>query len=165
MGSPCAGGGPREAPAAAPEAPAVAAAEAAEGAGTASRRIGLAVLHAKVTVRDSVIEAPAGGPGGHGGAPEEGGEAWPRRAGRRRARRARACEGGSGGGGGDGGYGGPGRGGDSIGIAYLDEDQLTLEGVTFELGVPGPGGTSWASDGTMMTGEAGVAVETLRFPE
>ncbi|WP_437478487.1 hypothetical protein [Sorangium sp. So ce1014] len=38
---------------------------------------------------------------------------------------------------GPGGYGGPGRGGDSIGIAYLDEDQLTLAGVTYELGPPG----------------------------
>ncbi|WP_437909910.1 hypothetical protein [Sorangium sp. So ce327] len=67
--------------------------------------------------------------------------------------------------GGHGGYGGPGRGGDVIGIAYLDEDQLALEGVTFELGLPGPGGTSWSHDGTMTTGEDGVAVETLRFPE
>ncbi|WP_437797973.1 hypothetical protein [Sorangium sp. So ce693] len=70
-----------------------------------------------------------------------------------------------GGQGGDGGYGGPGRGGDSIGIAYLDEDQLTLEGVTFEIGLPGPGGTSWEWTGDVITGEDGIAVKTQRFPE
>ncbi|HTN85055.1 MAG TPA: hypothetical protein VL242_15255, partial [Sorangium sp.] len=76
-----------------------------------------------------------------------------------------SCSGGNGGRGGDGGYGGPGRGGDSIGIAYLDEDQLTLEGVTFELGPPGDGGVSWAVNGDEIRAEDGNAVETLRFPE
>jgi hypothetical protein len=65
---------------------------------------------------------------------------------------------------GAGGCGGPGRGGDSIGVAYLDEDQLTLEGVTIETGQPGKGGTSWNHDG-MTVGESGEAHETLRFPE
>ncbi|WP_437627217.1 hypothetical protein [Sorangium sp. So ce1151] len=60
---------------------------------------------------------------------------------------------------------GPGWGGDSIGLAYLDEDQLTVEGVTFELGPPGKGGVSWDQDGNMVLGEDGVAVEKLRFPE
>ncbi|KYF74370.1 hypothetical protein BE17_31280 [Sorangium cellulosum] len=59
----------------------------------------------------------------------------------------------------------PGRGGDSIGIAYLDEDQLTLEGVTFELGPPGDGGVSWDVNGDEIRAEDGNAVETLRFPE
>ncbi|WP_437978564.1 hypothetical protein WMF11_19585 [Sorangium sp. So ce295] len=135
------------------------------GGGNGWPSIGLAVLHARVTVRDSVIEAPAGGRGGHGGPPQQGGEPGRGAPGGDGRDRARACEGGRGGDGGDGGYGGPGRGGDVIGIAYLDEDQLTLEGVTFELGLPGPGGTSWSHDGTMTTGEDGVAVETLRFSE
>ncbi|WP_044966803.1 hypothetical protein [Sorangium cellulosum] len=66
--------------------------------------------------------------------------------------------------GGDGGYGGPGRGGDSIDIATLDEDRLTVEGVTFTQGPPGKGGIRWDDQGEMMLGEDGVAVETLRFP-
>ncbi|HTN89244.1 MAG TPA: hypothetical protein VL242_36450 [Sorangium sp.] len=79
--------------------------------------------------------------------------------------RRRSCLGGHGGEGGPGGYGGPGRGGDSIGIAYLDEDQLTLEGVTIETGQPGKGGTSWNYDGSTTVGESGEVHETLRFPE
>ncbi|KYF97621.1 hypothetical protein BE18_13700 [Sorangium cellulosum] len=75
------------------------------------------------------------------------------------------CSGGSGGEGGPGGYGGPGRGGDSIGIAYLDDDQLTLEGVTYELGPPGMGGTSWDWSGETVAGQDGSKFETLRFPE
>ncbi|WP_437535044.1 hypothetical protein WME79_12480 [Sorangium sp. So ce726] len=69
---------------------------------------------------------------------------------------------GPGGDGGEGGYGGPGRGGDSIVIAYLDEDRLTVEGVTSTLGPPGKGGISWDDQGKMISGEDGVAVETLR---
>ncbi|AUX29366.1 hypothetical protein SOCE836_014550 [Sorangium cellulosum] len=76
-----------------------------------------------------------------------------------------SCEGSNGGRAGDGGYGGPGRGGDSIGIAYLNEDQLTLEGVTCELGPPGEGGISWSHDGSMVTAEGGKTVKTLRFHE
>ena len=58
-----------------------------------------------------------------------------------------------------------GRGGDSIGVAYLDEDQLTLEVVTIETGQPGEGGISWNHDGSMTAGESGEAHETLRFSE
>lgn len=76
----------------------------------------------------------------------------------------------SGGNGDPGGYGGPGRGADSIGIAYLDEDGLdedglTLEGVTFELGPPGKWGISWNHGGSMFSAEDGVAVDTLHFSE
>ncbi|WP_438022393.1 hypothetical protein [Sorangium sp. So ce233] len=71
----------------------------------------------------------------------------------------------SGGPGGPGGYRGPGRGGASIGIAYLDENQLKIEGVTYELGPPGKGGTSWDWSDEMVTGQDGNKVETLRFPE
>ncbi|WP_437507278.1 hypothetical protein [Sorangium sp. So ce1099] len=72
---------------------------------------------------------------------------------------------GPGGYGGEGGYGGPGRGGDSIGIAYLDEDRLTALGVTFTLGPPGKGGISWDDQGKMISGEDGGAVEMRRFAE
>ncbi|KYF94208.1 hypothetical protein BE18_07230 [Sorangium cellulosum] len=63
------------------------------------------------------------------------------------------------------GYGGPGREGDSIGIAYLDEDRLTALGVTFTLGPPGKGGISWDEQGETITGEDGVAVEMRWFAE
>ncbi|WP_437953406.1 hypothetical protein WME98_24055 [Sorangium sp. So ce296] len=127
--------------------------------------IAIVALHAKVRVRDSVISIGDGGPGGDGGEPEEGGKGGRGAPGGAVGDGTWSCEGGSGGLGGDGGYGGPGRGGDSIGIAYLDEDQLTLENVTFEIGLPGQGGTSWEWSGEEITGEDGIAVETLRFPE
>ncbi|AUX35798.1 MULTISPECIES: hypothetical protein [Sorangium] len=127
--------------------------------------IGIVALHAKLTVRDSVIATLAGGPGGDGGPPEEGGKGGRGAPGGAVGDGTWSCEGGNGGRGGDGGYGGPGRGGDSIGIAYLDEDQLTLEGITYELGPPGNGGISWNHDGTMVKAEDGNAVKTLRFHE
>ncbi|WP_437923836.1 hypothetical protein WMF37_33090 [Sorangium sp. So ce291] len=127
--------------------------------------IGIVALHAKLTVRDSVIKTLAGGPGGDGGPPEQGGKGGRGAPGGAVGDGTWSCEGGNGGRGGDGGYGGPGRGGDSIGIAYLDEDRLTLEGVTYELGPPGEGGVSWDWSGAEITGEDGVAVETLRFTE
>ncbi|XXT19244.1 hypothetical protein WME94_54370 [Sorangium sp. So ce429] len=127
--------------------------------------IAILALHAKVTVRDSIITSDNGGPGGDGGQPEEGGKGGRGAPGGALGDGMWSCQGGGGGLGGDGGYGGPGRGGDSIGIAYLDEDQLTLEGVTFEIGLPGPGGTSWEWTGDAITGEDGIAVETLRFAE
>ncbi|WP_437477219.1 hypothetical protein WME75_27840 [Sorangium sp. So ce1014] len=135
------------------------------GGGNAQPSIGILALHAKVTVRDSLIRSNDGGQGGDGGEPEEGGKSGRGAPGGALGDGMWSCQGGSGGPGGDGGYGGPGRGGDSIGIAYLDEDQLTLEGVTWEIGLPGPGGTSWDWSGDVITGEDGIAVETLRFPE
>ncbi|WP_437776365.1 hypothetical protein [Sorangium sp. So ce1097] len=70
-----------------------------------------------------------------------------------------------GGGGGEGGYGGPGRGGDSIGVATLDEDRLTTLDVTFTLGPPGKGGIRWDEQGEMISGEDGVAVEMRLLAE
>ncbi|WP_437644036.1 hypothetical protein [Sorangium sp. So ce362] len=116
-------------------------------------------------MRDSVITTVTGGYGGDGGPPQEGGRGGRGAPGGALGDGFSACFGGRGGQGGPGGYGGPGRGGDSIGIAYLDEDQLTLEGVTFEIGRPGMGGTSWNYDGSTTVGESGTSVETLRFPE
>ncbi|WP_437685489.1 hypothetical protein [Sorangium sp. So ce176] len=106
-----------------------------------------------------------GGTGGNGGPPQQGGEGGRGAPGAALLDVFQACMGGRGGQGGPGGYGGPGRSGDSIGGAYLDEDQLTLEGVTFEIGRPGKGGTSWNHDGSTTVGESGEAHETLRFPE
>ncbi|WP_436613928.1 hypothetical protein [Sorangium sp. So ce1024] len=116
-------------------------------------------------MRDSKITADFGGRGGDGGPPQRGGRAGRGAPGGAQGDHIFACSGGDGGQGGPGGYGGPGRGGDSIGIAYIDDDQLTLEGVTIETGQPGKGGTSWNHDGTTTTGESGQAHETLRFPE
>ncbi|WP_437524508.1 hypothetical protein WME79_36165 [Sorangium sp. So ce726] len=127
--------------------------------------IGIVALHAKLTVRDTVIETLAAGPGGDGGPPEQGGKGGRGASGGAVGDGTWSCQGGNGGRGGDGGYGGPGRGGDSIGIAYLDEDQLTLEGVTYTLGPPGKGGVSWDWSGDEITGEDGIQVETQRFPE
>ncbi|WP_044986721.1 hypothetical protein [Sorangium cellulosum] len=135
------------------------------GGGNGRPTIGIAVLHAKLTVRDSLLETLDAGPGGDGGLPEEGGYGGRGAPGGALGDGTWSCGGGEGGRGGDGGYGGPGRGGDSIGIAYLDEDQLTLEGVKYELGPPGEGGISWNHDGSMVTGEDGTQIETLRFPE
>ncbi|WP_434044740.1 MULTISPECIES: hypothetical protein [Sorangium] len=127
--------------------------------------IGIVALHAKLTVRDSVIIARDGGPGGDGGPPERGGNGGRGAPGGAVGDGTWSCAGGTGGRGGDGGYGGPGRGGDSIGIAYLDEDQLALEGVTFELGPPGEGGVSWDVNGNEIRADDGNAVESLRFLE
>ncbi|WP_437646251.1 hypothetical protein [Sorangium sp. So ce362] len=127
--------------------------------------IGVLALHARLTVRDSVITTVSGGSGGDGGPPQEGGRGGRGAPGAADVDVVQGCRGGRGGQGGHGGYGGPGRGGDSIGVAYLDEGQLTLEGVTFEIGRPGKGGTSWNHDSSTAVGESGEAHETLRFPE
>ncbi|WP_437721635.1 hypothetical protein [Sorangium sp. So ce861] len=135
------------------------------GGGNGHPSIGIVALHARLAVRDITIETNDAGPGGDGGRPEQGGRPGRGAPGGAVGDGTYGCEGGNGGDGGDGGYGGPGRGADSIGIAYLDEDQLTVEGVTFLLGPPGKGGISWDREGNMFSGEDGAAVETLRFPE
>ncbi|WP_437553444.1 hypothetical protein WME97_18435 [Sorangium sp. So ce367] len=127
--------------------------------------IGIVALHAKLTLRDSVVTTIDAGPGGDGGEPEDGGKGGRGAPGGAVGDGTWSCEGGNGGRGGDGGYGGPGRGGDSIGIAYLDEDQLTLEDVTYDLGPPGKGGVSWDWSGEEIHGQDGTRVETLRFPD
>ncbi|WP_433929485.1 hypothetical protein AB3662_37735 [Sorangium cellulosum] len=116
-------------------------------------------------MRDSVITAVSGGKGGDGGPPQEGGRGGRGSQGAADDDDVQGCMGGRGGQGGPGGYGGPGRGGDSIGVAYLDEGQLTLEGVTIKTGQPGKGGISWNHDGTMTMGQSGESHETFRFPE
>ncbi|XXT21259.1 hypothetical protein WME94_06810 [Sorangium sp. So ce429] len=136
------------------------------GGGNGHPTIGIVALHAKVTVRDTFITTLDAGPGGDGGPPEYGGDAGRGAPGGSFGDGSMwSCQGADGGPGGPGGYGGPGRGGDSIGIAYLDEDQLELEGVTYELGPPGKGGTSWDWSDEMVTGQDGNKVETLRFSE
>ncbi|XXY21907.1 hypothetical protein WME88_20030 [Sorangium sp. So ce216] len=135
------------------------------GGGNGHPSIGIIALHARLTVRDSLIETNFGGIGGDGGPPQHGGYGGRGAPGGAVGDGTWSCAGGEGGMGGDGGYGGPGRGGDSIGIAYLDEDQLTLEGVTYMLGPPGKGGTSWDWYGDMVTGPDGNVAETLRFSD
>ncbi|MDC0678463.1 hypothetical protein [Sorangium atrum] len=136
-----------------------------QGGENAWPSIGIVALHAKLTVRDTEIVTAGAGQGGDGGPPERGGLGGRGAPGGALGDGMWSCHA-NGGDGGYGGYGGPGRGGDSIGIAYLDEDQLTLEGVTYELGLPGKGGVSWDIwTGDEVTGEEGIAAETLRFPE
>ncbi|HTN91886.1 MAG TPA: hypothetical protein VL242_49795 [Sorangium sp.] len=63
--------------------------------------------------------------------------------------------------GGQGGAGGP-----SIGIAYADAEQLTLDRVTFEIGPGGRGGIAEVLDETRdkaNRGSDGFAAETMRF--
>ncbi|WP_438031733.1 hypothetical protein [Sorangium sp. So ce204] len=77
-----------------------------------------------------------------------------------------ACRGGYGGWGGTGGYGGGGSGGPSIGIAYADDEQLTLDRVTFEIGPEGLGGIADVLDETRdkaNRGSDGFSVEMMRF--
>ncbi|WP_437925417.1 hypothetical protein WMF37_41165 [Sorangium sp. So ce291] len=123
------------------------------------------MLHAWVTVRDTKITADSGGRAGDGREPKDSGRGGRGAPGGTLGDELATCFGGRGGQGGAGGYGGPGRGGDSIGVAYLDEDQPTLEGVAIETGRPGEGGTNWNHDGSTTVGESGEAHETLRFPE
>ncbi|WP_437601232.1 hypothetical protein WMF28_06640 [Sorangium sp. So ce590] len=79
------------------------------------------------------------------------------------------ASGGSGGGGGcggQGGYGGGGSGGPSIGIAHADDEQLTLDRVTFEIGPGGRGGIADVFDETLEKanrGGDGFSAETMRF--
>ncbi|WP_437648853.1 hypothetical protein [Sorangium sp. So ce362] len=77
-----------------------------------------------------------------------------------------ACRGGYGGGSGTDGYGGGGSGGPSIGIAHADDEQLSLDRVTFEIGPGGPGGIADVEDEThdkANRGSDGFAAETMRF--
>ncbi|WP_437852317.1 hypothetical protein [Sorangium sp. So ce363] len=137
------------------------------GAGGASIAI-FAHPGSKLTLRETRLITGPGGGGGRGGegqmggqgvqggppgqAPELGGE--------------HACRGGYGGWGGMGGYGGGGSGGPSIGIAYADDEQLTLDRVTFEVGPGGPGGIADVFDETRdkaNRGSDGFSAETMRF--
>ncbi|XYH95851.1 hypothetical protein ACMHYB_50005 [Sorangium sp. So ce1128] len=78
--------------------------------------IAILALHAKVTVRDSLIKTRQGVPGTDGGEPQDGSRGGRGGAGAYSPDEiARACDGGDGGIGGRGGYGGGGRGGDSSG--------------------------------------------------
>ncbi|XXT22048.1 hypothetical protein WME94_10855 [Sorangium sp. So ce429] len=62
--------------------------------------------------------------------------------------------------------GGGGAGGPSIGIAYADAEQFTLDRVTFEIGPGGRGGIADVLDETRdkaNRGSDGFAAETMRF--
>ncbi|MDC0678850.1 hypothetical protein [Sorangium atrum] len=137
------------------------------GAGGASIAI-FAHPGSKLTLRETRVITGTGGAGGRGGEGQMGGQGVqggppgqaPAMGGEY------ACRGGYGGWGGTGGYGGGGSGGPSIGIAYADDEQLTLDRVTFEIGEGGPGGIADVFDEThdkANRGSDGFATETMRF--
>lgn len=138
----------------------------AKGGGYGGASIAVLVLHGgKITLHGTLIQTGGLGRGGDGGRSQPGGfGGYGGPEGRGNNNRARAgCRGGDGGYGGYGGYGGGGAGGPSIGIAYFDEEQLTLDGVTFKLGKGGTRGRSLTLDGSGW-GEDGIVSEKVRFP-
>ncbi|WP_437489887.1 hypothetical protein WME75_11610 [Sorangium sp. So ce1014] len=52
-------------------------------------------------------------------------------------------------------------GGPSIGTAYMDEDRVILEDVTFAIGAPGTGGATYTGDSE--AADDGFAAEKYRF--
>ncbi|WP_437624992.1 hypothetical protein [Sorangium sp. So ce1151] len=137
------------------------------GAGGASIAI-FAHAGSMLTLRETRVITGEGGGGGRGGegqfggAGVQGGPPGPRAD----ELGEYACRGGYGGWGGKGGYGGGGSGGPSIGIAYADAEQLTLDRVTFEIGPAGPGGIADVEDemrDKANRGRDGFAAETMRF--
>ncbi|WP_437487735.1 hypothetical protein WME75_07415 [Sorangium sp. So ce1014] len=122
----------------------------------------------KVTLRETSVVTGWGGAGGRGGEGQDGG-AGPQggpSGSRADTLSEYACRGGYGGWGGKGGYGGGGSGGPSIGIAYADDEQLTLDRVTFEIGPGGPGRAADVFDETLEKanrGSDGFSAETMRF--
>ncbi|WP_438027909.1 hypothetical protein [Sorangium sp. So ce233] len=137
------------------------------GAGGASIAI-FAQPGSKLTLRETRVITGSGGPGGRGGEGQIGGQGVqggpPGRAPAMGGEYA--CRGGYGGWGGIGGYGGGGAGGPSIGIAHADDEQLTMDRVTFEIGPGGPGGIADVEDETRdkaNRGSDGFAAETMRF--
>ncbi|WP_437588469.1 hypothetical protein [Sorangium sp. So ce1000] len=137
------------------------------GAGGASIAI-FAHAGSKLTLRETRVITGRGGAGGRGGEGRMGGQGVqggpPGQASDLDG--VPACRGGYGGWGGTGGYGGGGSGGPSIGIAYADDEQLTLDRVTFEIGDGGPGGIADVFDETRdkaNRGSDGFSAETMRF--
>ncbi|MRG93084.1 PGRS family protein [Polyangium spumosum] len=113
------------------------------GGGAGGGSFGLLSLDARLAFEDVSIVTARGGKGGDGASGQAGGNGGaggqggapplisPLKPG---------CNGGKGGNGGDGGHGGGGRGGHSIGIAWVGNAPPVAPGVTFELGLEGPGG-------------------------
>ncbi|WP_434046217.1 MULTISPECIES: hypothetical protein [Sorangium] len=122
----------------------------------------------KLTLRETRIITGRGGYGGRGGEGQSGGTGYQGGPSGPLADTLGeyACRGGYGGDGGKGGYGGGGAGGPSIGIAYADDEQLTLDRVTFEIGPGGPGGIADVLDeryDKANRGSDGFAAEMMRF--
>ncbi|WP_207213791.1 hypothetical protein [Sorangium cellulosum] len=121
----------------------------------------------KLTLRETRVVTAEGGYGGKGGEGRMGGQgAQGGPPGESPTLGEHACRGGYGGWGGTGGYGGGGSGGPSIGIVYADDEQLTLDRVTFEIGPAGQGGIADVFDETRdkaNRGSDGFSAEMMRF--
>jgi len=113
------------------------------GGGPGGASFGLMSLDARVTFEEVTIVTAGGGKGGDGASGQAGGKGGiggPGGAPPLISPLKPGCDGGKGGKGGDGGNGGGGRGGHSIGIAYVGNAPAVTKGVSFELGLEGPGG-------------------------
>ncbi|WP_437637791.1 PGRS family protein [Sorangium sp. So ce854] len=133
------------------------------GGGPGGASIALISIRSGLSFDDVTIKTGNGGKGGDGGPGQDGGMGGE---GGRRGETPDGsmnlfpgCDGGPGGTGGKGGTGGGGRGGHSIGIAFQGASPV-LQGVTFELGAAGVGGSS--SD-EAHAGASGEKADTFTF--
>ncbi|WP_437289631.1 PGRS family protein [Sorangium sp. So ce406] len=133
------------------------------GGGPGGASIALISIRSGLSFDDVTIRTGNGGKGGDGGPGQDGGaggKGGPRgEAPEESSNLLHGCDGGPGGAGGKGGTGGGGRGGHSIGIAF-QETAPVLQGVVFELGAAGVGGSS--SDDNH-AGASGAKVDRFEF--
>lgn len=122
----------------------------------------LVSVDASVSVVDSTLITAAGGAGGDGSPGQEGGDGG--NAGVDAS--PTTCDGGQGGKGGRGGAAGGGLGGHSVAIAFAGEVPSD-SGVTFEVGVAGPGGEGGNGGDQNMggAGDPGRSKDTLNLSE
>jgi hypothetical protein len=133
------------------------------GGGPGGASIAFISINTELSFDDVTIKTGNGGTGGNGGPGQDGGMGGmggPRgEAPDGSSNLLHGCDGGPGGTGGNGGTGGGGLGGHSIGIAFQGKPPA-LNGVTFELGTAGDGGTGSNAD---HNGESGRQADQVEF--
>ena len=132
------------------------------GGGGGGGSFAVYVAAAGVTVIDCVLKTGSGGPGGTGGLGGGsgdgglGGDPGPKGD---DDNQGLGAAGGKGGDGGAGGNGGGGGGGPVAGIACGPSAAVQVQGVTYQLGSPGPGGNSSGYKGTLGTKEETIGCQ------